>query len=322
MNDYLSSVIIGIIEGLTEFLPVSSTAHIRIAQDMLGIDLENEYWKMYAIVIQLGAILSVLVYFRGRIFEFLKTFPKGKNGDRTIWTHPLSLVLLSFVITAGPCLLIDKKIGDNLESLKVIGYALLFGGIVMWVIDTWASRRDGVEPPLPEEIGSTTAPLPAGARLAAAGTAKSRVTWRMDDMSFKQSIVIGAAQILSAAFPGTSRSMSTIAAGQVMGLSRTAALEFSFFLSIPVMFAATGYKMLGTVKKSLDGTLPYTMDGHKWGVLLVGFAVSFFVAWAVIHFFMAWVRKHGFVPFAIYRILIGVVVLAAAYGAFNLNLTQ
>lgn len=300
-NDYIRSVIIGIIEGLTEFLPVSSTAHIRIAQDMLGIPLEDEYWKMYAIVIQLGAILSVLVYFRGRILEFIKTFPKGKNGDRTIWTHPLSLVLLSFVITAGPCLLIDKKIGDNLESLIVIGWALVVGGIVMWGIDTWASKRE---------------------RSSAAVEGNGGLTRSMDDMSFLQSVVIGAAQILSAAFPGTSRSMSTIAAGQVMGLTRTAALEFSFFLSIPVMFAATGYKLLGTVKKSLDGTLPYTMDGHKYGVLAVGFVVSFIVALAVIHFFMAWVRTRGFVPFAIYRIVIGAFVLAAAYGAFNLNLSR
>lgn len=287
-NDYVRSVIIGIIEGLTEFLPVSSTAHIRIAQDMLGIPLNDEYWKMYAIVIQLGAILSVLVYFRSRIVEFLKSFPRGKNGDRTLWTHPLSLVVLSFVITAGPCLLIDKKIGENLESLLVIGWALVIGGIVMWIVDVAMKRPRTLD---------------------------------MQDMTFLQAIAIGAAQILSAAFPGTSRSMSTIAAGQVMGLSRTAALEFSFFLSIPVMFAATGYRLLGTVKDSLEGTLPYAMDGHRWGVLGVGFVVSFVVALAVIHFFMAWVRTRGFVPFAVYRIAIGAFVLAAAYGAFKLDLT-
>ncbi len=319
MSDYLNSVIIGIVEGLTEFLPVSSTAHIRISQDLLGIPLESEYWKMYAIVIQLGAILSVLVYFRGRIIDFLKHFPKGTQGDRTLLTHPLSLVMLSFVITAGPCLLIDKKIGDNLESLLVIGYALLIGGIVMWAIDAWASSRDGTEPPLPEEIGSTSAPLPVGATV---NSARRGVTWRMDDMNFTQAIVIGAAQILSAAFPGTSRSMSTIAAGQVMGLSRTAALEFSFFLSIPVMFAATGYKLLSTLKKSMKGTLPFAMDAHAWGVLAVGFVVSFVVALAVIHFFMAWVRKHGFAPFAIYRIVVGAAVLAVAYGAIHLDLSR
>ena len=116
--------------------------------------------------------------------------------------------------------------------------------------------------------------------------------------------------------------MSTIAAGQIMGLSRTAALEFSFFLSIPVMFAATGYRLLRTVKDSLDGTLTYTMNGHSWGVLAVGFVVSFIVALAVIHFFMAWVRTRGFVPFAIYRILAGAFVLAGAYGAIDLNLTR
>ena len=119
-----------------------------------------------------------------------------------------------------------------------------------------------------------------------------------------QAIVIGLAQILAAAFPGTSRSMATIAGGQVMGLSRPAALEFSFFLSIPVMCAATGYKLLKFVLDS-----PSPMTGHQWSVLAVGFLVSFLVAWAVIAWFMHWVRRRGFLPFAIYRIVAGLALL-------------
>jgi undecaprenyl-diphosphatase len=286
MNDYFKSIILGIVEGLTEFLPVSSTAHIRIAQDVLEIPLTDEYWKMYSVVIQLGAILSVLVYFRGRIVEFIKTFPKGKNGDKTIWTHPLSLVLLSFAITAVPCLLIDKTIGENLENMKIIGFALIIGGIVMWVVDVMC---------------------------------KWVKTPEMEQMTFTQAIVIGAAQILSAAFPGTSRSMSTIAAGQLMGLSRPAALEFSFFLSIPVMVGATGLKLFQLARHSIKGSLGFEMTGDRWGVLAVGFVVSFFVAWAVIAWFMAWVKTRGFVPFAIYRIVAGTVVLAGAYGLIRLG---
>ena len=95
MNDYLIAAIIGVVEGLTEFLPVSSTAHIRIAQKLLGVDLTSEYWEMFAIVIQLGAILSVLVFFRQRILEFIRSYPKGKTGDRTFWNHPLALVVIS-----------------------------------------------------------------------------------------------------------------------------------------------------------------------------------------------------------------------------------
>jgi undecaprenyl-diphosphatase len=272
LNDYLIAAIIGVIEGLTEFLPVSSTAHIRIAQKLLGVDLDDSYWKMFAIVIQLGAILSVVVYFRRRIIEFIKSYPKGKSGDRTWWNHPLALVVISFVVTAVPCYLIDDQIGEKLENLTVIGWALIVGGVVMWVVDRAFSSR--------------------------------ATTLDMENMSLGQSIVIGFTQIFAAALPGTSRSMATIAGGQVTGLSRTAALEFSFFLSIPVMFAATTFKMLQFVMKNETA-----ISTHQLGVLAVGFAVSFVVALAVIAWFMSWVRKRGFAPFAIYRLVVGAAVL-------------
>lgn len=270
MNDYLLAAILGVIEGLTEFLPVSSTAHLRLAQDLLKIDLESEYWKMFAIVIQLGAILSVVVYFWQRIVGFVRSFP-GPAGAAW-WRHPVSLVLISFVVTAVPCYLIDKKIGENLESLPIIAWSLILGGILMWVIDVMCRqpRTDSVE-----------------------------------GMTLVQAVAIGAAQILAAAFPGTSRSMATIGAGQMMGLSRPAALEFSFFLSIPVMFAATGYKLAQYAVST-----PISMSGHEWAVLAVGFTVSFVVALVVVHYFMVWVRRHGFVPFAIYRLVVGAAVLA------------
>ncbi len=272
MNDYLIAAIVGVVEGLTEFLPVSSTAHIRIAQKLLQVDLDDSYWKMFAIVIQLGAILSVVVYFRSRIIEFIRSFPSGKFGDRKWWNHPLALVVISFVVTAVPCYLIDDQIGEKLENLNVIGWALIVGGIVMWVVDRRFSDR--------------------------------ATTLNMESMSLKQSLVIGFAQIFAAALPGTSRSMATIAGGQLTGLSRTAALEFSFFLSIPVMFAATSFKMLQFVMKN-----DTPVSTHQWGVLAVGFGVSFVVALGVIAWFMGWVRKHGFAPFAIYRLIVGTAVL-------------
>lgn len=280
LNDYWNAVIIGVIEGLTEFLPVSSTAHIRITQELLSLPLDDAYWKMFAIVIQLGAVLSVVVYFRSRILKFLKSYPKGEAGDRTWWNHPLALVVLSFVVTALPCFLMDKYIGDNLESLAIIGWALLIGGIVMWLVDRRFSHRATTE--------------------------------RMEDLTPLQAIVIGLTQILSAAFPGVSRSMSTIAGGQIMGLSRPAALEFSFFLSIPVMMAATGYKLLQFVLES-----PTEITSQQWLVLAIGFVVSFLVAWAVIAWFMDWVKQHGFTPFAIYRIAVGCLTLAWVYGLFG-----
>jgi undecaprenyl-diphosphatase len=281
MNDYLISILLGIIEGLTEFLPVSSTAHLRIAEALLQLDLHDAFWKMYTIVIQLGAILALPVYFRTTIAKFIASFPRGERGDRTVLTHPLSLTMLAFVITAIPSYLLKKQIGQNLESLTVMAWALLIGGIVMWIVDAVCTRPR---------------------------------TDRMEDMSLLQAAWIGAAQILSAVFPGTSRSMSTIAAGQTVGLSRSAALEFSFFLSMPTMVVATGYDLLKTISPhrndASDAAIaPLAMNAHGWVVLGVGFVISFIVALGVVAWFMHWVRARGFAPFAIYRIVVGVALL-------------
>ena len=289
MNDYVLSVILGIVEGVTEFIPVSSTAHLRLAEALLHIDLSSGYWKMYSIVIQLGAILTLPIYFRERIANFLATFPKGERGDRTIWTHPLSLVLVAFVVTAIPSYLLVKVIGKHLESLYVIGSSLLIGGIVMWFVDTRNAKAEAA---------------------GEASTGGLIHTWHMEEMSLGQAIWIGACQILSAVFPGTSRSMSTIAAGQLAGMSRASALEFSFFLSMPTMAMATVY----TLYKSLHGKdgNPFaasSIDSHGWIVLAIGFVVSFIVAYGSVAWFMAWVRKRGFGPFAIYRIVVGIAVL-------------
>jgi undecaprenyl-diphosphatase len=283
LTAYLLALLFGVIEGLTEFLPVSSTAHIRIAQFLCGINPDDKYWEMFAVVIQLGAILSVLVYFRGRIAGFLRTFPKGERGDRTPWNHPLTLVLIAFVVTAGPALILKKLIDKNLGSPYVMGASLVAGGVIMWLVDGLFARRWGPKINHVEEMGVADA------------------VW------------IGAVQILSALFPGTSRSMCTIAAGQVFRLSRATALEFSFFLSIPTMLAATLKELLDYVRPPVD---PVThlrpvihLSGEQWTILLVGLVVSFLVAWAVIAWFMAWVRSRGFIPFAIYRILVGSVIL-------------
>ena len=289
MNDYVLSVILGIVEGLTEFIPVSSTAHLRLAEALLQIDLSSGYWKMYSIVIQLGAILTLPIYFRERIANFLGTFPKGGRGDRTIWTHPLSLVLVAFVVTAIPSYLLVKVIGKHLESPYVIGSSLLIGGIVMWFVDTRNAKAEAA---------------------GEASTGGLIHTWHMEEMSLGEAIWIGACQILSAVFPGTSRSMSTIAAGQLAGMSRASALEFSFFLSMPTMAMATVY----TLYKSLRGKdgNPFaasSIDSHGWIVLAIGFVVSFIVAYGSVAWFMAWVRKRGFGPFAIYRIVVGIAVL-------------
>ncbi len=291
MNDYLLSVVLGIIEGLTEYLPVSSTAHLRIAEALFHISLGDGYWKMYTIVIQLGAILTLPIYFRERIAKFLSTFPKGEGGDRTVLTHPLSLVMIAFVVTAGPAFLLTKVIGKHLEDLTIIGASLLVGGVIMWIVDAMNAKSE------------TAGPGAVGSRIH---------TWKMEAMSLGQAIWIGFCQIFSAVFPGTSRSMATIAGGQLAGMSRASALEFSFFLSIPTMVVATGYDLLKSLrgKGEVNPIGVSQIDSHGWIVLAIGFVVSFIVAYGSVAWFMAWVRKRGFVPFAVYRIILGIVVLA------------
>jgi undecaprenyl-diphosphatase len=289
LSDYLLSVILGIVEGLTEFLPVSSTAHLRIAESLLHIPLDSGYWKMYTIVIQLGAILCLPIYFRSRIAKFLSTFPGGERGDRTLLTHPLSLVAIAFVVTAVPSLLLSKIIGKHLESLEIMGASLVIGGVVMWVVDAINAKAE------------------ARGQAADASAQTGRIhTWHMEEMGVGQAVWIGACEILSAVFPGTSRSMSTITGGQIAGMSRASALEFSFFLSMPVMAAATGYDLLKSLFGKGENDIGVSgIDSHGWVLLIIGVVVSFIVAYGVVAWFMGWVRKHGFVPFAIYRILVG-----------------
>jgi undecaprenyl-diphosphatase len=297
LSPYILSILLGIVEGLTEFLPVSSTAHLRIAEALMKIPLGDSscavgnaaclqdvvYWNMYTIVIQVGAIMALCLLFLERIVNFLRTFPDGESGDRTWLTHPISLTLIAFACTSVPALLLRKWSEKNLDNMNAIAIALLAGGIVMWVVDAWSERHEA----------STT---------------------HVEEMTLPQAIWIGICQALSAIFPGTSRSMSTIAAGQIVGLDRPAALEFSFLLSIPTMIAATGWDLIKEVHPSKSAnaavaTAHVVMNGERWLVLIIGTVVSFIVALGVVEWFLHWVRKHGFTMFAIYRILLGITLL-------------
>ncbi|HMG87252.1 MAG TPA: undecaprenyl-diphosphate phosphatase [Terracidiphilus sp.] len=284
MNVYIQSVLLGIIEGLTEFLPVSSTAHLRIAEAAMRIPLDDAYWKMYTIVIQAGAILALLLLYLERIVGFIKSFPRGESGDRTWKNHPISLTLIAFFFTSIIALPLHKVSEKHLGSVAVMAWALLIGGVIMWVIDARASR---FEPN----------------------------TLHVEEMTLGQSIWIGICQSLSAIFPGTSRSMSTIAAAQMVGLDRPSALEFSFLLSIPTMMAATAWDLLKSMHPSkaelaAGASVSFAMNSQRWIVLAIGFAISFLVALGVVEWFLMWVRRHGFTVFAIYRIVLGILLLA------------
>jgi undecaprenyl-diphosphatase len=272
LNQYLLAAVLGVVEGVTEFLPVSSTAHLRLAQSFLGVSLQDEFWKLFAVFIQLGAILSVLVYYRGKITRLCFDFPRFCKTRDT--SHPIFLITVAFLFTAVPAFVLKKVIGANLESLYIISGSLLVGGIVMIAVDYFF--QDG------------------------------RIQ-EVEQMKPFHAAVIGILQLLSAVFPGTSRSMSTIAAGQIVGLSRTAALEFSFLLAIPIMIVATLYDLLKYVKDESNGAI----SQEQIVVLGIGFLVSFVVAYGVIAWFLAYVRNRGFLPFGIYRIAIGAALLFA-----------
>lgn len=267
MSDFVLAILLGVVEGITEFLPISSTAHLRIFQHLAGVSLEDEYWKLFAIFIQLGAILAVIVLYRKRLRDFLRavtTFALFQKN--TVLNHPVTLITAAFICTAVPALLLKKVIGHNLESLHVMVASLAIGGVVMIVVDLWATRGK---------------------------------VQQVEEMKLWQAIFVGLCQVFSAVFPGTSRSMSTIAAGQLVGLNRATALEFSFLISIPVMIAATVYDLFRYVKETAVG-----LSLEQLGLLSVGFIVSFVVAYVVVAWFLGYVRKHGFIPFGIYRILL------------------
>jgi len=251
----------------------------------MRIPLDDTYWKMYTVVIQAGAILALMLLFLGRIVAFVKSFPRGESGDRTWRNHPISLTLIAFAFTSAIALPLHKLTEKHLGSIAIMAWTLLIGGIVMWVIDARSSRYEPT-------------------------------TIHIEEMSLGQSIWIGICQSLSAIFPGTSRSMSTIAAGQITGMDRPSALEFSFLLSIPTMIAATAWDLLKSIHPSkaalAEGAVPVadvTMTGQKWVVLIIGFVVSFIVALGVVEWFLAWVRHRGFTIFAVYRIILAIALL-------------
>lgn len=286
MNVYIQSILLGIVEGLTEFLPVSSTAHLRIAEAAMRLPLDDAYWIMYTIVIQAGAILALVLLYLERIVGFIKSYPNGESGDRTWKTHPISLTLIAFACTSVIALPLHKLSEKHLSSITIMAWTLLIGGVVMWVIDARSSRYEPT-------------------------------TTHVEEMSLGQAIWIGICQSLSAIFPGTSRSMSTIASGQLVGMDRPSALEFSFLLSIPTMLAATAWDLLKSIHPSkaalAAGAVPVAqvqMTGQRWIVLIIGFVVSFIVALGVVEWFLAWVRRHGFTIFAVYRIIVGILLLA------------
>lgn len=261
---WIEAVIVAIVEGLTEFLPVSSTGHMIITQSLLGIE-STEFVKAFTVIIQFGAILSVIVLYWKRFFQ--------------TWEFYLKL-LVGFIPAAVLGLLFSDYIDDLLENVTVVAITLVLGGILMLFVDKWFNK------PKEHEV-----------------------------VTYKNAFLIGLFQCI-AMIPGVSRSMATIVGGMSRGLSRKLAAEFSFFLAVPTMAAATGYKLL----KLFISDTGFEMLKENIGVLVIGNVVAFIVALLAIKFFIEFVTKYGFKLFGWYRIILGTVILVAMLLGYNLTI--
>ena len=271
MDGIFAAVILGIVEGITEFLPISSTGHLILVNQL--VNFTGSFANMFNVVIQLGAILSVVVYFWRRI----NPFDNSKTGreERAVWDiwRKTFVALIPALLIGGT---IGKIVEDALFNPITVALALIIGGIIIIFIES----------------------RPRSASIESIG-----------DMSYKTAFLIGLAQCL-AMIPGTSRSAATIIGAMLLGSSRSVAAEFSFFLAIPTMAAASAYSFLNIETK---------LSLEQWLFLGVGFVTSFVVALVVIAAFMNYIRKKDFKPFGYYRIVIGVIVLILTFGNINLG---
>lgn len=261
---YLHAIILGIIEGITEFLPISSTGHMIIASSAMGIE-GNEFTKAFEVIIQFGAIISVLVLYWKRFL--------------TDWSFYKKL-FVAFLPTAAIGFLLKDLVDVLLGSVEVVAWALIAGGIIL----VWADR------------------------LFAHLTAVGRKT---SDLTYLDSAKLGLYQAI-AMIPGVSRSGATIMGGLTLGMNKREAAEFSFFLAVPTMAAASGYKVLKIYKD---------IQAEQLGVLAVGIVVSFVVAMLAIKFFIGIVSRYGFRSFGYYRIVLGIILLILIYSGQNLTLS-
>ena len=265
MTETLTAILLGIVEGVTEFIPVSSTGHLILATELFGYDAAQ--WSLFNVVIQLGAILAVVYQYWGTFWQALRDLLRwDQRGVRFARN-----IILAFIPSAVLGLLLKKQIDIMLESPMVVAWALIAGGIAILVIERLAN-------PGPEQV---------------AGDAETGVA----ELPVITVIGVGLAQCL-AMVPGVSRSGATIMGALAMGVNRKTAAEFSFFLAVPTMLGATTLELL-TKSHELSG------GSVGWGEIAIGFAVSFVVALVVIRAFVAYVSRHGFAPFAWYRIVAG-----------------
>ena len=268
--EILKVVILGIIQGITEWLPISSTGHMILADTFLQLQQPKDFMDMFYVVIQLGSILAVVVLY----FNKLNPFSRAKSRAERLSTFQLWFKVIVAILPIGVIgLLVDDWVTEPFYTPTVIAIALIFYGVLFILLE---KRNHRVKPRIRN----------------------------FEQLSYRTAVCIGILQLL-AIIPGTSRSGSTILGAMLLSCSRFVATEFSFFMAIPVMFGASGYKILKFILK----TGLASITGFQWGLLLIGSLVAFVVSLFAIKFLMNFIRKHDFTAFGWYRIVLGIIVI-------------
>lgn len=272
MLEILKAVLFGIVEGITEWLPISSTGHMILLNEFVTLDVSEEFWEMFLVVIQLGAILAVVLLFWDKIFPF--DLKKGADGKKpSMIKKDIFVLWFKILVACIPAAVIGLLFDDVFDALFYnpwcVAVALIVFGVAFIVIENRNKNRN----PRVTDLGQIT---------------------------YKTALMIGVFQLIAAIFPGTSRSGATIVGALLLGVSRTVAAEFTFFLAIPVMLGAS---LLKIVK------FGFSFSQTELTILFVGMAVAFFVSVIVIRFLMSYIKKHDFKVFGWYRIILGAIVL-------------
>lgn len=276
MLEVIKAIIYGIVEGITEWLPISSTGHLILVEELMPFQGTSEnFFGMFDVVIQLGAILAVVVLFFGKIWPFALTKKEQeKSGSKSIIKTDIFILWFKILVSCVPAAVIGVLFDDVFDALfynpVCVALALIIFGIAFIVVENWNKGRT------------------------------PKVT-ALSEITYQTALLIGVFQVIAAVFPGTSRSGATIVGALLIGVSRTVAAEYTFFLAIPVMFGAS---LLKVVKFGFDFT------SLELILLLIGTVVAFVVSLAVLRFLMSYIKKHDFKVFGWYRIVLGIVVLA------------
>lgn len=272
MLDILKAVLFGIVEGITEWLPISSTGHMILLNEFVTMDVSEQFWDMFLVVIQLGAILAVVILYWNKIWPFRRKMPGKSMVKKSIIN-----LWIKIIVACIPAAIVGVLFDDALDALfynyTCVSIALIVFGVAFIVIENW---NKGKTPKITS----------------------------LKELDYTTVMLIGVFQLIAAIFPGTSRSGATIVGALLLGVSRTVAAEFTFFLAIPVMFGASLLKVLKFVASGI------TISGKEVTILLVGMVVAFLVSVFVIRFLMGYIKKHDFKVFGWYRIVLGVLVLA------------